>query len=111
VKRKLHVDPEAEGEAEEAAAWYEDRQAGLGAAFLATFRQVLERIETRPESNPPVPDLDLEPSVRSASMKPYPYRVVYVPEGKRLRVISVIHERRDSVHWRKRVRPKEAPPE
>jgi plasmid stabilization system protein ParE len=110
VKRKLHVEPDAEREVEEAADWYEDHEAGLGAAFVAAFRKVLPRIEAAPESFASVPSLDVEPPVRSARMKPYPYRVVFVLEGERLRVISVIHVRRDLAQLRGRVRPKDAPP-
>ena len=33
-RSKLHVDAEAEREAAEAAAWYEERETGLGAAFV-----------------------------------------------------------------------------
>lgn len=104
MKHRLHVEPQAEREVEEASDWYEAQQEGIGTSFVAAFRVALEKIAHAPTTFAPVPGVDLDSPVRSASMKPYPYRVIFVEEKQRLRVIAVMHGRRDPGYWRDRLR-------
>ena len=41
--------PEADEELEASAMWYEDRQLGLGAAFLYEFERTLRRVVAQPK--------------------------------------------------------------
>jgi plasmid stabilization system protein ParE len=103
VRPRLHVEPQAERDAEEAAVWYEDREAGLGAAFLAAFSATLRRILDAPEACAPVRGVDLVPPVRSVRVKPYAYRVVFLERPDQLRVIAVMHVRQRPESLRSRL--------
>jgi hypothetical protein len=46
--------PEAKTEFDAATDWYENQRAGLGISFVATVRQVLERIADDPQRHAPV---------------------------------------------------------
>jgi hypothetical protein len=48
VNRQLILFPEAEEEAIEAAAWYEQQQTGLGTEWLAELDRLIERIAEGP---------------------------------------------------------------
>ncbi|MBS0266888.1 MAG: hypothetical protein JSS02_33485 [Planctomycetes bacterium] len=48
----LRVVAEARQEAVAAAAWYDRQKSGLGDRFLDEIEQILQRIETDPESLP-----------------------------------------------------------
>ena len=52
MSRTLIVFPEAEDEAAEAAAWYEERQDGLGLAWLAALDRAFELIQRNPKQYP-----------------------------------------------------------
>ncbi len=95
MKRRLRVESRAEEEILEAAQWYQDREQGLGSAFVAAFRRALTRIVAAPESFAEIVDVPLEPKPRSAPMKPYPYRSCSGVGSEIVRVIAVLHERRD----------------
>ena len=75
MKRPIRFLPEARAELDEAAAWYEQRQVGLGLEFVAKVRDVLDQIATNPRLYPAV-----DAEVRQAAMKRFPYLVVYREE-------------------------------
>jgi len=88
---------EAEAEFDEAVDWYE-RQAGLGAKFVAAVRGVLTRITEMPELHPKV-----HGEIRCAIVTRFPYGIYYRVWTDRVEVVAVFHGRRDPSVWRKRV--------
>jgi len=45
-----------------------------------------------------------EPDIRSAKVKRFPYRVVYVVVGEDVDVIAVAHAKRRPTYWRRRLK-------
>jgi plasmid stabilization system protein ParE len=87
----------ARAEFDDAADWYEQHRAGLGAAFTAAVRGLLSRIAGQPGLYPQVWG-----DVREALVAGYPYCVYYREEPKQVLVVSVFHTSRDPSVWRSR---------
>lgn len=91
----LHVEAAAE-----AADYLERDQAGLGSRFLADLGDALDRIHAAPESLPPVP---YEPRARSARVGRFGYRVFFIIEDVRVRVVAIARVKREPGYWRERL--------
>lgn len=101
--RNFWVEPLAQAEFEEAAAWYEGEREGLGLEFIGEIERSLARIARQPEfATAAVAVLD-GGVVRREFVKRFPYVVYFVETATTRRVISI---RRGSSHprrWRSRV--------
>lgn len=84
-------------EFDNAANWYEERRAGLGAAFTASVDRVLDRIAQQPHFYAQAYE-----DVREALVPRYPYCVYYRVEGEHVVVLSVFHTARDPSVWQER---------
>jgi plasmid stabilization system protein ParE len=87
----------ARAEFDDAADWYEQRRAGLGAAFTAAVQHVLDKIAAQPDSYPQVYQ-----DVREALVPGYPYCAYYREEPAQVVVLSVFHTARDPSIWQGR---------
>jgi plasmid stabilization system protein ParE len=87
----------ARAEFDNAADWYEQRRAGLGAAFTAAVQSVLDQISAQPDFYPQVYQ-----DVREALVSGYPYCVYYREEPGQVVVLSVFHTSRDPSIWQGR---------
>jgi len=87
----------AQAEFDEAAAWYEERQAGLGADFVDEVQRVLDIITDQSLRYPIVSG-----DVREASCCRFPFCLYYRVKGDRVVVISVFHTSRDPEIWQSR---------
>jgi toxin ParE1/3/4 len=87
----------ARAEFDDAANWYEQRRAGLGAAFTAAVQQVLDQIADQPDFYARVYQ-----DVREALVSGYPYCVYFREEPDRILVLSVFHTARDPSVWQGR---------
>jgi len=99
---KLEFRPEVELDVQEAAAWYEMREEGLGSSFVEDIIRAWDEIAAHP----------LIGSVRHTLLDirwrypaRFPYRVIYrVNEEERsLLVIAVLHAARQEKHWKRQV--------
>lgn len=90
--------PDARLEYREAAAYYESRRAGLGAAFTIEVEATIERILQEPERFRTV-----EQDVRTCRTRTYPYAILYTIEEGSLLVIAVMHLRRKPGYWHDRL--------
>ena len=75
----------------------EQARAGLGGRFVARVREVLERIEARPEMYGTVWQ-----DVRAARLRKYRHVVYYVAFADRVEVMAVLHGSRDPSAWQSR---------
>lgn len=91
--------PEAESELEDAASWYEERQAGLGLDFLAEAHAAIQRIVRHPVAWPV-----LEGDVRRALVHRFPYGVLYGLLNGEVFVLAVMHLHRRPGYWQDRMR-------
>lgn len=87
----------ARAEYDDAADWYDQRRAGLGAAFTAEVQRVLDQIAVQPGFYTQVYQ-----DVREALVSGYPYCVYYREEPGRVVVLSVFHTARDPSIWQGR---------
>ena len=81
--------PIAEKELDEAAAWYNDKEQGLGAALIFEVDQAISRIINLPNAWP-----ILNGTLRRCRTRRFPYYVVYEKDGSDLTIIAIMHERR-----------------
>ena len=94
---RLDVRPEAEVDAEDAGAWYDGEQIGLGAAFLTELRATFVRIEQGPLQFPLVFG-----EIRRAILHRFPFGVFFVVEGDVATVVAITHLHRHPSVWQSR---------
>jgi plasmid stabilization system protein ParE len=98
---RIAVRPEVEQDVAKAAAWYEERQPGLGLDFVAEVVRVWDALAGNPLLNSqrhPTKNIRWRTTVR------FPYRVIYEVDEPRRRVTiaAVLHAARHDRHWRRR---------
>lgn len=81
-------------EFDDAANWYEQRRAGLGAAFTTAVEEVMGRIADQPQFYPVAME-----DVREAMVSGFPYCVYYREEAGQILVLAVVHASRDPSIW------------
>lgn len=80
---------------EEASAWYEARQPGLGEAFVEEVGAALDRIEDGPLRYPAA-----HGPLRRALLRRFPFSVYFEAEGTSVIVVAILHQRRSKESWR-----------
>jgi toxin ParE1/3/4 len=93
---------EADAEAEEAARWYEQREAGLGFEFLDSLAAVYRAIEDQPERFARLETAPAHRNVHRYLLERFPYYVVYEILANEVVVLAVAHGRRRPNYWKKR---------
>lgn len=81
----------AEIDLDESFIWYEEQKDNLGFEFIEAFEKTLNDILTNPFYASTI-----DGDARSASLKKFPYSVIYRIDSERLqiRVIAIIHQHR-----------------
>ncbi len=95
---RVEFRPEVETDVADAAAWYEARQAGLGAQFIEEILSVWRELA----ENPLLASRRLEGrNIRWRYPARFPYRVIYEVQEEPPRVIvaAVLHAARHDKHW------------
>jgi toxin ParE1/3/4 len=92
--------PEADEELEAAALWYEERQPGLGGAFLDEFERTLHRILVEPERW-----RKIRGDNRKLNFHRFPYAIVYSVRADALYIKAVMHLHRSPFYWLQRQSP------
>lgn len=98
----LEFRPEVERDVAEAAAWYEARQAGLGAQFVEEIIQVWHALAQNPLLNS---RRHPTKNIRWRYPERFPYRVIYeVRESEgTVVVVAVLHAARHDRRWQARM--------
>jgi plasmid stabilization system protein ParE len=99
VSYSLEIRPDALSDIAEAAAWYDEREPGLGGEFVGAIREAIRNLS----SNPLAHRVRNRRNVRWFLPSRFPYRVVYRVQGELITVIAVLHEARHDRHWKERV--------
>jgi plasmid stabilization system protein ParE len=97
--RRLILTPEALDDLRAARQWYEQRRAGLGAAFELAIEATLTRVQRLPEGHPVV-----TPPFRRANVRRFPYTVLYRVDPEAVVVALVFHTAQDPVQALSRLR-------
>lgn len=92
--------PDARLEYIEAAAFYESRRGGLGAAFTLEVEATIQRLLEAPERWP-----TLEQGIRVCRTRTFPYGVLYSIENDAIVIVAVMHLHREPGYWRQRTEP------
>ena len=92
--------PEAGEELAAAARWYDERQPGLGDAFLDQFERALRRIVAEPERW-----RRIRGNNRKLNLNRFPYAIIYSVGADVLYVKAVMHLRRRPFYWSHRQPP------
>jgi plasmid stabilization system protein ParE len=87
--------PAAEAEHLESIAYYESKQAGLGASYLAEFESTMSDACRAPNRYP----IGEEPDVRRIRMKRFPFAVLFRESSGAVQVLAVAHNRRRPQYW------------
>jgi len=99
---RVEFRPEVEHDVASAASWYEERQEGLGGAFVEEIIRVWDAL-----ANNPLLDCRRHPTrnIRWRYPERFPYRVIYevVESEQRVIVAAVLHAARHDQHWRRRM--------
>jgi hypothetical protein len=99
---KFSIHPLALRESQEAADWYEERRAGLGAAFSTCVTDAMRMIEAHPLAWPRWSE---DPSIHLKIVKRFPYTIAFRIETKStgqvasVRVLAVAHDKRRRGYW------------
>jgi plasmid stabilization system protein ParE len=102
--KPVRLAPEAAREVDEAAGWYESRQAGLAVRFLDELDQTLLQIRRHPSAFPCLEDVPADLEVRRALMSRFPYGLIFLELRKDIRVVAVAHAKRRPGYWIHRIK-------
>jgi plasmid stabilization system protein ParE len=94
---------EAELESAEAAAWYDDRQAGLGDEFLSEIADAIAKIGSDPRSFSRLESYRGRYEVRRCVLHRFPYLIVFACRPDETLVVAVAHARRRPLYWLERL--------
>ena len=86
----LRVRPEARHDLRLAIGWYDERESGLGAVFLAEVDALFQQIAAHPDRHAKV-----HGSFRRALMRRFPYAVYFVAENGYVIIFAVLHQKQD----------------
>jgi hypothetical protein len=100
--RTVRILEEASQEAEEAAAWYESEQPGLGAEFFTAIDRALDIIEENYLPLSPLPGEAGNSGAKRLMLDRFPYDLVVIETGTEAVVIAVAHHSRKPGYWRNR---------
>ena len=85
-------------EFDEALAWYENQEPGLGLKFKSEVDLVFERIALHPDHFRYV-----RGEIRRAVLRRFPFTIHYLAESERIVVLAVFHAKRDPRHLEGRI--------
>ena len=99
MKRTVRLLPEAREELRDAASWYENRREGLGFELRNETNDALARIAEAPGRFAMVDDVASDIHARQRHLRRFPYSIVFVEDGDRIRVLAIAHQRRAPGYW------------
>jgi toxin ParE1/3/4 len=96
------VRPEAGDDVMEVAAWYDQRQPGLGDEFVEEVLRVYDSLAINPHLNS---RRHPRKNVRWRFPDRFPYRVIYeiIESEKTVVIAALIHAARHDRHWKERI--------
>ena len=91
----------ARRELDDAMAWYEQRQRGLGLDLADEVERVLNRIQQDPAGGSPYKDI----GYRLRFVRRFPYVIYYLELDESIWIAAVAHGKRRPGYWRRRKMP------
>lgn len=93
---RIEFRPEAERDLREAVVWYENERRGLGRALEGEVDRTVRRIAENPHQY-----AEIEPTVRRALTRRFPYGIYFRLQPEVATVLAVLHLRRHPETWRR----------
>lgn len=100
--KPVKIGKEAAEEFEEAAAWYEGEQEGLGERFIVAFEHALQIVA---EKNPPLTPVDGTAGLKGARkliLHKFPFSLIVHELPESIVVVALAHHSRKPGYWRSR---------
>jgi hypothetical protein len=94
----------AEIELEEAVAYYDEQELGLGDRFLDQVARAIDQIATNP-----LGWAKIEIDIRRCATGNFPFHIIYKIYSDEFLIIAIMHMRRKPLYWKKRIGIKSAP--
>ena len=98
MQKEIKYHPKALAESFKSARYYDRQKAGLGLEFFEEVDGTVTKLLADPLR--PAPDKD---GVRSWRLFRFPFRVYYIVDPGRIRVLAVAHLKRRPAFWRERL--------
>lgn len=102
---QVKVSKEAARELEEAAAWYEKEEAGLGERLIDAFEIAVQLLK---EPSPPLTPVAGEAGsmgARKLILHRFPFSLVTIQNHQTITVVAFAHHARKPGYWRGRIAP------
>lgn len=103
--KPVKIGREAAREFQEAAAWYEKEQEGLGERFIQAFEHALQLLR---EENPPFTPVEGQAGIKGARkliLHKFPFSIVVYETASSLVVVALAHHSRKPGYWKSRKSP------
>ena len=94
---RIELHPEARAEFRNAAIWYDEREAGLGDAFITDINVTLQLIAANPQMFPTWPGAAI--GIRRAVVSKFPFVIAFEAPLDRILVLAIAHGRRRPLYW------------
>jgi plasmid stabilization system protein ParE len=91
---RLEIHRLADLEINEAAAYYEEQAVGLGVDFLDEVESCFASVAEYPMGGP-----EIVAGVRRRLLRRFPYGVLYSLRGESVRVLAMMHLKREPSYW------------
>ena len=85
-------------EVNDAVAYYEEVECGLGLRFLAEIKSCLELIRNHPRAWAPI-----SPNARRCRSKSFPVGIIYQIRNTEILILAVMHMSREPAYWKDRL--------
>ncbi len=85
-------------EVNDAIAYYEEVEPGLGLRFLAEIKSCIERVRNHPNAWAP-----LSKRTRRCRSKSFPVSIIYQTRDTEILIIAVMHMSREPTYWKDRI--------
>jgi toxin ParE1/3/4 len=92
------IHSQARAELDEAMAFYEQQQAGLGLDLQRAVEQAIGRIQQHPQLGAPYKATELRHSI----VRRFPYIIFYAELEEAIWIVAVAHGKRRPDYWRRR---------
>ena len=102
---KVKIGRDAALELEEAAAWYEKEQRGLGIRLISSFENAIELLS---EPNPPLTPVQGEAGRKGAKkliLHKFPFSLIIYEFEQTRAVVALAHHSRKPGYWKSRATP------
>jgi hypothetical protein len=102
---EIKVSKEAARELEEAAAWYEKEQAGLGTRLIDAFEHAVQLLR---EPNPPLTPVygeAAQPGGKKIILHRFPFSLITVQFDQTIYIVAFAHHSRKPGYWMERINP------